>query len=68
MPATQNFSNQVLKYYPAYLSEGKMWYITYYVYNPYADKMQLKRIKLNRIKSISEHHKYARLLIREIIS
>lgn len=66
MSTTQKFSDRVLSYYPAYLSEGKIWYITYYVYNPYSDKMQLKRIKLNRIKSITERRKYARMLIQEI--
>lgn len=66
MPTTQNFSNKVLNYYPAYLSEGKIWYVTYYVYNPFTERMQLKRIKINRIKSITERRKYARILIQQI--
>jgi integrase len=55
-----------IQYYPAYLSEGKIWYITYYAYNPYTDKLQMKRIKVNRIKSIPERRKFCRKLIKEI--
>lgn len=55
-----------IPYYPAYLSEGKIWYITFYVTNPYTDLLQMKRIKVNRIKSIPERRKFARNLVKEI--
>lgn len=55
-----------IQYYPAYLSEGKIWYITYYAHNPYTDKLEMKRIKVNRIKSIPERRKFCRRLIKEI--
>lgn len=58
--------NPRLTYYPAYLTEGKIWYITFYVECPYSGKMIMKRIKVNRIKSIPERRKYARNLVKEL--
>ena len=58
--------NPHIPYYPAYLSEGKIWYITFYPWNPYTNRYQMKRIKVNRIKSIPERRKFARNLVREI--
>lgn len=53
-------------YIPAQLHEGKSWYISYYVKNPTSDDLERKRIKFNRIKSISERRRQARYVVAEI--
>jgi len=55
-----------ITYYPAYLAEGKVWYVTYYAYNPFTERMEMKRIKINRIKSIPERRRFGRMLVKEI--
>lgn len=55
-----------IHYQPAELHEGKIWYINYYVINPVTGKLQEKRIKYNRIKSITERRKGAKRIIQEI--
>lgn len=59
-------NSPIITYYPAYLAEGKIWYVTYYAFNPFTGKMQMKRIKINRIKSVTERRKYGRRLVNEI--
>ena len=66
MSISENFNNSNYKFYPAYLSTGKEWKIVYYVFNPYTNEMQRFRIKLNRIKSISERRTFARKIIAEL--
>ena len=54
-------------YLPAELKTAKSgWYIAYHVKNPQTGKLHRKRIKLNRIASITERKKYARKLVLEI--
>lgn len=66
MSILQNFTNSSYKFYPAYLSIGKEWVIVYYVFNPYTNEMQRFRMRINRIKSITERRKVARTIITEI--
>lgn len=51
---------------PAQLHTGKEWFVYYYVVNPATGKLDRKRIKLNRIKSVKERRKFANGLIHEI--
>jgi len=68
MSIPQILSDQLTTYYPAALHSNKCWYVNYYVFNPYTQEMEEKRIKVNRIKSIPERRNYARKLIKEINS
>lgn len=54
------------QFLPAKLHEGKSWFVSYYAYNPVSQKLERKRIKLNRIKPVSERRKFARELINNI--
>lgn len=65
MPTTQ-LNNSLLKFLPPKLSEGKEWYISYYVIYPYTGKLRRIRIKINRIKGIGARRQFARRLINEI--
>lgn len=49
--------SEFFDYYPARLAEGKEWYISYYAKNPQTARLCRKKIKLNRIKSITERRK-----------
>jgi site-specific recombinase XerD len=63
----QNSQISIFTHYrPAELKEGKEWYISYYVLNPYKNTLERKRIKVNRITSITERRKYAKRLVLEI--
>lgn len=57
-----------LTFKPARLTEGKVWFVSYYVSNPYNNSNELvrKRIKCNSIESIPERRKYCKALIHEI--
>jgi len=55
-----------LEYVPAELSEGKEWYVRYYAKHPQSGKLTLRRIKINRIKSITERRKFGRMLVHEL--
>lgn len=62
-----NSQIQIFTHYrPAELKEGKVWYISYYVLNPASNKLDRKRIKINRINSITERRKTAKTIIAEI--
>jgi len=59
--------NQVLlNFKPAQLYVGKEWFVAYYVINPATQKLDRKKIKLNRIDSIPERRKYANHIIQEL--
>ena len=64
----QNFqeSKSLIQFEPAQLFNKSLWYVQYKVVNPYSGKMVIKRIKLTRIKPISERKKYAKSLIQSI--
>ncbi len=62
-----NYENfPLVRFYPAEICENKDWYVRYYVWNPFQGCMALRRVKVNRIKSITERRKFARNLVREI--
>lgn len=48
------------------LTEGKDWYVSFYVRNPETDKLKRIRVKVNRIHSITERRKTARILMAGI--
>ena len=52
-----------VNYMPCRLTEGKEWYITYYVQDPETRKLKRIRIKLNRIKPISQRRKVAKSMM-----
>lgn len=59
--------SEIIKYKPAQLHKtAKSWYIEYAVYNPVTQKLQVKRIKLNRIKNKGERKIYADELMKEL--
>lgn len=66
MSITQKYNSQLIKYYPAELYTKKCWYIQYFVFDPFTNKMVSKRIKINRIKNITERRKFGQRLKREI--
>lgn len=65
MPTTQQ-NNSLLKFLPPRLSEGKEWYVYYYVIHPLSGKLSRVRIKINRVKGIHNRRVFARRLIHEI--
>ena len=48
------------------LREGSVWYIEFYAFDPAVNKLRRKRIKINRIKSVSKRRTYARDVMRRI--
>ncbi len=59
---SQNINN----YYPARLTKGQIWYISYYIRNPYTEEMERVRIKVNRVKNLQERMRYCRKLLAEL--
>ena len=55
-----------IRYIPAQFYQAKISYVAYSIINPSTGKLIQKRIKLNRIKSVSERKKYARQLMIQI--
>ena len=55
-----------IDYVPPKLSEGKVWYIFYYVKNPATGKLKRVRIRVNRIKGIREKRRAARIMMAAI--
>lgn len=62
MPKNQT----LLSFKPAQLYTGLEWFVAYYVLNPATEKLERKKIKLNRIKNQAERRKYATALINEL--
>ena len=56
----------LITYLPAQFHNKKEAYVSYYVVNPATNLLVRKRVKLNRIKSVTERKKYARQLIIKI--
>lgn len=52
-----------VNYVPCRLTEGKEWFITYYVQDPESGKLKRIRRKVNRIKSIPERRKMAKSMM-----
>lgn len=63
-----SYNNQILiDYLPAELHEAETgWYISYYVANPATGKLVRKRIKFNRITSITARRQAAKQLCQKI--
>lgn len=59
-------SKSGLWFLPARLSKGKDWVIVYWVENPATGEKVRKRIKVNRISSITERNKYAKLICDDL--
>ncbi len=57
---------EFVDFVPAQLTEGKEWYVYYYVKHPTTQEFIRKKIKCNRINSVSERRKFARTLVAEI--
>ncbi len=57
----------LIDYVPAQLTEGESnWEIYYYAKNPDTGKLKRIRIRVNRIKSLTERRKYCKKLMQEI--
>ncbi len=52
-----------IEYVPPRLTQGKSWYITYYVQDPQTQKLKRIRIKVNREKSPRERKAMARAIM-----
>jgi integrase len=55
-----------LDYVPAELRENKEWYIEFYAKDPSSGTLKRKRVKVNRVKSVSERRRYAKRMAHEI--
>jgi hypothetical protein len=55
-----------LSFIPARLTEGKVWFISFYAFDPVIQKLQRKKIRLNRIRSISSRRSVGRKMVAEI--
>lgn len=62
MPETQH----VIIFRPAELHEGKEAYVSYYALNPVTNKLQRKKIKLNRISNPKERKRFANHIVDEL--
>jgi integrase/recombinase XerD len=58
--------SHINNYYPAKLTKGKIWYISYYIRNPYTEELERIRIKVNRIKNLQERARYCRKVLIEL--
>ena len=52
-----------IDYVPPRLTEGKVWYISYYVKDPATGRLKRFRIKVNRIKSVRRRREVARMMM-----
>ena len=58
----------LLDYLPAELKKGKDWFVTYHAKNPITQKLQRKRNRVPKLKSIKDRENCARKMIVEINS
>ena len=61
-----NPSRPRIEYIPARLTRGKLWYVSFYAFDPAIDSLHRVRIKVNRIRDKNERRLAAMNLIREI--
>lgn len=59
-------NQNLIKFKPANLCQGKEWVIVFYCENPASGKLERRRIKINHIKSLTERKKYGYNLVKEI--
>lgn len=64
--STSQKQPSLLNFIPPRLTKGKEWYISYYSIYPATGKLRRIRIKLNRIKPVSQRNLVAKKLINEI--
>ncbi len=62
----KQISESLIDYIPAQLSEGKSWYIVYHVKHPESNVLVRRRMRVNRIKSITERRKHCKRIISNI--
>jgi integrase len=56
-----------IDYLPAELKANKSdWYVSYHVKNPKSGKLHRKRIRVNRIRNITERKKFAKKLVLDV--
>jgi integrase len=58
--------SNLISFKPAKICQGAVFYVEFYCVNPFTDRLERKRIKLNHIKSIPERKKFAEKLVKEI--
>ena len=56
----------LLEYIPATIHPGKDFHVSYYVINPDTNKLERKKVRLNRIKRVSDRNSIARQLVYNI--
>lgn len=67
MDTLQNSKKQLfVDYIPAELRENKEWRIIFYALNPASEKLEIKRIRVQKMKSITERRKFAKKLVANI--
>lgn len=64
--STSQQQPSLLNFIPPRLTKGKEWYVSFYCVYPATGKLRRVRIKLNRIKSLSQRNAVAKRLISEI--
>lgn len=68
MAITKKYSDlqEIISYTPPQLYTGKEWYIGFMAFDPVLNAMHRKKIKLNKIESITVRRKYAIDLIKRL--
>lgn len=67
MSLHQNHQNKpFVEYIPAELRENAEWRIIFYAFNPFTEKLEIKRVRVKRLKSITERRKFAKKLVLTI--
>jgi integrase len=56
----------LLDYIPAAIHPGKDFHVSYYVVNPDTNQLERKKVRLNRIKKVSDRNATARRLVHTI--
>ena len=63
---SRDVAGNIFQYIPARITEGKEWYISFYAWDPFLNRLRRKRVKVNRIASVRERRSYARMLCEQI--
>ena len=67
MDKTQKPKTKIfVDYIPAELKENSYWYIAFHALNPFTEKLERKRIRVRKIKSVTERRKFAKKQVSEI--
>lgn len=65
MPELKKITSNI-QYIPPRLTEGKEWYISYYVIYPATGKLRRIKIKLNRIRGITKRREFAKSIMQDL--